>query len=186
MSVENIIDQIKLDTQKEINQILNEAKIQSDIIIKDSLGKAELKSKEILLNGKKKSDSIKKIIISKEKQNAKKILTQTKEEIIELCFDRAYLKLNNYNDKEYETIINKFIKEGIKEIGLDSNVKISKDIDKKIAENFGLKVIGKTKSIGGVILISSDGKKTLDNTIEGIIKREKNRIRIMIGKILFP
>jgi len=81
--------------------------------------------------------------------------------------------------------MNKFIKEGIKETGINSKVKISKEIDKKIVKKFGLNVIGKIKSIGGIILISNDEKITLDNTIEGIIKREKNRIRILIGKILF-
>lgn len=185
MSVEKIIDQINLDTQNEINQILKEANIQADKIIKDSLVKAEIQSKKIILNGEKKSNSIKQIIISKENQNAKKIITRTKEEIIELCFEKAYLKLKQLNNKEYTKLVNKFIKEGIKKIGDESSIKISKDIDKKIAEKFKLKVIGKTDSIGGVILISKDGKITLDNTIEGIIKREKNRIRIKVGKILF-
>ena len=82
-------------------------------------------------------------------------------------------------------MVNKFIREGIKKIGDESSIKISNDIDKKIAKKFGLKIIGKTDSIGGVIIISKDGKIILDNTIEGIIKREKDRIRIKIGKILF-
>ncbi|MEE8565398.1 MAG: hypothetical protein V3S79_03325, partial [Candidatus Thermoplasmatota archaeon] len=82
MSVEKIIEQINLDTQKEINQILKEADIQANKIIKDSLTKYEIQSKEIILNGEKKSDSIKQIIISKENQNAKKTVTITREEII--------------------------------------------------------------------------------------------------------
>ncbi|MCJ2513516.1 MAG: V-type ATP synthase subunit E [Candidatus Thermoplasmatota archaeon] len=185
MSVEKIIEQINLDTQKEINQILKEADIQANKIIKDSVTKSEIQSKEIILNGEKKSDSIKQIIISKENQNAKKTVTITREEIIESCFEKAHHKLKQLNVKDYEKLVNKFIREGIKKIGDESSIKISNDIDKKIAKKFGLKIIGKTDSIGGVIIISKDGKITLDNTIEGIIKREKDRIRIKIGKILF-
>ena len=185
MSLEKIIDQINLDAQKEINQILKEANIQADKILKDSIVKAEIQSKEIIFNGEKKCDSIKKIIISKENQNAKKIISRMKEEIIELCFDKSHIKLKQLNYKDYEKLVNRFIEEGIKKIGDKSIVKISKDIDKKIAQNFGLKVIGNTNSIGGIILISRDGKITLDNTFEGIIKREKDRIRIKVGKILF-
>ena len=178
MSVEKIIEQINLDTQKEINQILKEADIQANKIIKDSVTKSEIQSKEIILNGKK-------IIISKENQNAKKTVTITREEIIESCFEKAHHKLKQLNVKDYEKLVNKLIREGIKKIGDESSIKITNDIDKKIAKKFGLKMIGKTDSIGGVIIISKDGKITLDNTIEGIIKREKDRIRIKIGKILF-
>lgn len=185
MSLEKIIDQINIDTKKEIDQILKEARLESDKIIKDTFVKADQIAKEILSNGEKKSENIKKIIISKEKQTAKKRLTHTKEEVIDLCFDRAYLKFKEYSLNKYEKLINKFIKEGIKTTGMDSKVKISKEIDRKIAKQFGLKIIGKTRSIGGIILISNDENLTLDYTIEGIIKREKNRIRILIGKILF-
>ncbi len=89
------------------------------------------------------------------------------------------------NNNEYEKIINRFIEEGIKKIGDNCTIKTSKDIDKLIAEKHGIKVIGKIHSIGGIIIISRDGKITLDYTFEGIIKRKKDWIRIKIGKILF-
>ena len=185
MSLENIINQINIDTKKEIDQILKDAQFESNRIQKESNINANRISKEILLKGEKKSESIKRIIISKEKQNARKKLTQTKEDIIDQCFEKAYLKFQSYNDKKYEEMISKFIEKGLKLTGVNSKVIISKEIDKKIVKKFGLEVIGKTKSIGGIILKSNDNKITLDNTIEGIIKREKNRIRSDIGKILF-
>jgi V/A-type H+-transporting ATPase subunit E len=169
MSVEKIINQIEIDTDKEVKKILNEAKKQAEIIMKNEQKKAEIQSEIIISNGVKKSDSIKQIIISKENQLAKKSITKTKEKIIEKCFTDAFNKFKN--------CINK--------IGNDCSVKISKEIDKKITKKFGLKLIGQVNSIGGIILISNDGKVTLDYTIEGIIKREKDRIRIKIGKILF-
>ena len=49
----------------------------------------------------------------------------------------------------------------------------------------GLKVTGAVEASGGVILKSSDGGITLDNTFEGILKRKKNEIRIKVGKLLF-
>jgi vacuolar-type H+-ATPase subunit E/Vma4 len=185
MSLENIINQINIDTKKEVDNILKDAKLQSNKILKESNINANRISKEILIKGEKKSESIKRIIISKEKQKERKKLTQAKEDIIDQCFEKAYLKFKNYNDKKYEELISKFINNGLKVTGVKSKVIITKEIDKKIVKKFDLEVIGKTKSIGGIILKSNDNKITLDNTIEGIMKREKNRIRIDIGKILF-
>ena len=185
MSVEKIINQIELDAKQEINEILKEADKQANKIIKDEILKAEIESKKIISDGEKKSNSINQIIISKENQKASKKITQIKEEIIETCFYNAQQKLKKFDAREYENILTNYIKKGINQIGKNINVKISKENDKEIVKKFGLKVIEKTNSIGGLILISNDGKITLDYTIEGIIKREKDRSRIEIGKILF-
>ena len=44
---------------------------------------------------------------------------------------------------------------------------------------------GNVDASGGIILESVDGQITLDNTFDGILEREKNRIRIKVGKLLF-
>ena len=62
---------------------------------------------------------------------------------------------------------------------------ITRDTDENILKKIGVKIVKKNDSIGGIIIMSNDGKITLDYTIEGIIKREKDRLRIEIGKILF-
>lgn len=185
MSVEKIINQIEIDTENEIKKILKEAEKQAEIILKNERKNAIVKSETILSNGEKKSESLKQIIISKENQKAKKNITKAKEEIIEKCFSDAFSKIKNYPDEKYEKLLNNFIKKGIKKIGKDCSVKISNENDKKITNKYKLKVIGQMNSLGGLILISKDEKITLDYTIEGIIKREKDKIRIKIGKILF-
>lgn len=185
MSVENIINQIKIDSDNEIKQILNEAKKKAELVMENEQKNAIIQSEQIISDGEKKSDSLKQIIISKENQKAKKNITKAKEEIIEKCFIDAINKIKKFPDNEYNKLIISYIEKGIKKIGKDCNVKISRENDKKITNKYKLKVIGKTNSIGGIILISNDGKITLDYTIESIIKREKDRIRIKIGKILF-
>jgi vacuolar-type H+-ATPase subunit E/Vma4 len=62
---------------------------------------------------------------------------------------------------------------------------VSKDEDKEIAKNLGLKVTGNVDASGGIILKSGDGQITLDNTFDGILERKKDRIRIKVGKLLF-
>ena len=52
-------------------------------------------------------------------------------------------------------------------------------------KEYDLEIIGKTDAAGGIILKSADGRVTLDYTLDGILKRDKQRIRIKVGKLLF-
>jgi vacuolar-type H+-ATPase subunit E/Vma4 len=110
---------------------------------------------------------------------------KTREKIIEECFTKAHHKLSTLKKDEYMQIVHKLITKGCKKIDGQCNVIISRDTDKKIAESMGLRIIGNIESTGGIILKSSDGKITLDNTFEGILKREKDKIRVKVGKLLF-
>jgi len=48
-----------------------------------------------------------------------------------------------------------------------------------------LEVIGTIEASGGILLKSGNGRITLDHTFDGILKRERNQIRIKVGKLLF-
>jgi V/A-type H+-transporting ATPase subunit E len=185
MSAEKIIKQINKDAQKEVKQIINEAEKQYSQIINDSKKEALNKSELMISNGIKHSEVIKKILISKANQEAKREITKTKEIIIEECFKKADNKISEINDEKYKTIVTKLMKEGRKKLGGKCKILISKNIDRKIAEKLDIEVTGKIKSTGGIVLKSIDGKIILDNTFNGILKREKDKIRIKVGRLLF-
>ena len=185
MSVEKIIEQIKKDSNNVVEQILKESEKQATKIVNNAISKAKKESREILTNGKKQSESIKKILVSKENQNSKRKIIKVRESIIEDCFEKAQRKLIKLEDEKYKKLITKLIKNGSKKLGGKCTVKTSRDIDKKIADELGIKVTEKIDATGGIILKSINGKITLDNTFEGILEREKDRIRIKVGKLLF-
>lgn len=185
MTAEKIIEQIKKDSEKQIEEILKAAEKQANSIINTAKKEAEIESEKILSEGKKQSETIKKILVSKAHQDVKREIMKVQENIIEECFTKAQHKLSTLNKEEYKKIVNKLMDDGCKKLGGQCTVVVSRDIDKKIAENMGLKIIGTMEVSGGVILKSGDGKITLDNTFDGILKREKDRIRIKVGKLLF-
>ena len=185
MTAEKIIDQIRKDAENEVKQILKAAEKQSADTIDTARKKAEVESEKILSNGKKQGENIKKILVSKASQDTKKEIMKTKEKIIEECFTKAHHRLSTLKELEYKKIVAKLIKDGCKKLGGDCIVIVSRGIDKKIAKNMGLKITGTVEVSGGVILKSSDGRITLDNTFDGILRREKDKIRIKVGKLLF-
>ena len=186
MTAEKIIERIKKDSEKEINHILKEAEKQATSIIEDAEKEAKLESEKILADGKHQASNIKKIIVSKASQDAKREIMNAREKIIEECFTKAHHKLSTLDKTEYRKVVTKLIEDGRKKLGGQCNVLVSRDIDREIAENMGIKVIGKVETAGGAIIKSSDGRITLDYTFDGILNRKKSEIRRKVGKLLFP
>jgi vacuolar-type H+-ATPase subunit E/Vma4 len=185
MSAEKIIQQIKKDSEKEISEIKKEAEKHSKEILDSAKNEAKEEAEKIISSGKNESENIKRILISKANQENKKEAMKTRERIIDDCFVKAHHKLSILKGKEYEKLIKKLMQEGHKKIGSNCIVYASRDEDKKIAKDLGISVDGTVESAGGIILKSKDGRTTLDYTFNGILKREKDRIRIKVGKLLF-
>ena len=185
MTAEKIIEQIKKDTDNEINIIITNAEKQAKNIITNTKKEVERDVNRILLEGKQRGENIKKILISQANQDIKREIMNAREDIIEQCFTKAHHELSILKDKNYEKVVKKLVEEGIKKIGGKCSLIISRAADKKIAQELGLTVDGRVETSGGVIIKSIDGKVTLDHTFDGILKREKEKIRRKVGKILF-
>ena len=185
MSAEKIIQQIKKDTEKQVKQITKEAKTHADQILNDAKKQSQKDSEKILENGKIQSENAKKILISQETQEQRRKIMKAQDEIIEECFSKATEKLAKLDKKSYEKTIETFIQKAVKQLGKNIQIITSKESDINPVKKHNLKHVGKTDSIGGLIIKSADGKITLDYTFEGILKREKDKIRIKIGKMLF-
>ena len=185
MSAEKIINQIKKDSEIEVKKILGEAEKQAQSILQSAKKEAEKEAEKILDNGINQSENLKKILISKANQEVKRDIMNAREDVIDECFTKAYHKLSILKGDNYEKLVRKLIKDGYSKLGENYTVLVSRDIDKKIAQDLQINVTGSIESSGGVVLKSSDGKVTLDHTFDGILKREKNKIRIIVGKLLF-
>jgi len=185
MSAERIIAQIKKDSEKQIKEILKDAESQAKDIIENAKKEAVSEVKRIEDESIVESDNNKKIMISKASQDAKRDIMNAREKIIEDCFTKAHSELSKLKGNAYNNIVKKLVKDGCDKLGKNCSVMVSREEDKQITKDLGLKVEGKVESSGGVLLISSDGKITLDHTFDGILKREKDKIRIEIGKLLF-
>lgn len=185
MSVEKIIQQIKKDSEEEIKKIIDEARKQASDIIKKAKEEAKAEAKKIILEGKRKGEALKKAMIAKAKQENKKAITKVKEELINKCFTDAYHKISKLRGKEYEEIVKGMIREGERKLGKNCKIIITREEDKKIVDEMGLTVAGKTNASGGIVLRSSDDKIIIDYTFDSILERNKEKLRIEVGRILF-
>ena len=185
MTAEKIIERIKKDSEKEIQLIIEEAEQQASGIIKDAKKEAEHECEKVIADGKRHGENLKKILVSKAGQDAKREAMKAKEKIIEECFTKAYQKLSGFSGEEYKKIVTNLTEKGLKKLSGECFAIVSKDEDKEIAKNLGLKVTGNVDASGGIVLKSTDGQITLDNTFDGILERKKDKIRVKVGKLLF-
>lgn len=185
MTAEKIIERIKNDSEKEINQIKKEADKQATSIINEAKKEARREAEKILVDGKKQGENIQKIMVSKTNQDAKRETMTSREKIIEECFTKAHHKLSTLKESEYRKIVTKLIQKGSKKLDGKCDLIISRSYDRDIAGNMGFKVIGTIEKSGGVILKSNNARVTLDQTFDGILKRKKEEIRRKVGKLLF-
>jgi V/A-type H+/Na+-transporting ATPase subunit E len=185
MSAETIVNKIKSDAEQKGVEIKKEAEKQAQTIKEEATNNAKKHADEILEKGKEQAENKKKIMISQAHQNAKRNEMNAKEEIIESCFTNAIERLAKMDDVSYNKLVKQLIEHGKKQISGSCTVRVSSERDKKISEKLGIPVTGKTDATGGIILQSKDGTITIDNTFEGILKREKQEIRVKVGKLLF-
>jgi len=185
MTAEKIIQQINNDAESEIRKIIKDAEQQAKHIIENARMEAEAESESIRLDGEKQSENIKKVLIAKAKQESKHEIMNAKEKIIEESFLQVYSRLSKINEEHYKKIITKLMENTRIKIGEDCKVLVSRDIDKTIAKNLRLDVIGTIDALGGFVATSRDERIKLNNTFESIIDRNRDKLRVKVGKILF-
>ena len=185
MTAEIIINKIKTDAKQKASEIKKEAEQQADHIKKDAAKEAKNQAQEIVEKGKQQAENRKKILISQAHQNTKRNEMNAKEKLIETCFQQAIDQLGSIDEQTYKKIVKQLIIQGKKQIPGSCHIKISHDIDEQIAKDLDVKVTGTIDATGGIVLLSENGTITIDNTFDGILKREKQDIRVKIGTLLF-
>jgi vacuolar-type H+-ATPase subunit E/Vma4 len=159
MSAEKIIAKIQKDAEHESKQIKKDAEKGAAEIIKEATKEAEEQAKHILMN--------------------------ERETIIEECFTKAHHKLSILPEQKHRDIVKRLLKDGKKKLGTKCHVFVSRSYLKEMVKDSGLVVKGMVETSGGIIVTSADNKITLDYTFDSILKREKDKIRIRVGKLLF-
>ncbi|MBN2065796.1 MAG: V-type ATP synthase subunit E [Candidatus Thermoplasmatota archaeon] len=185
MTAEKIIEHIQKDAENERKQILKEAERQANDIIAQAEKEAKAQAKRILEDGKKHADNTEKILLSQAHQEAKRKILQAKETIIDECFTKAHHELSVLDEKRYNIIVKKRMSEGKRKLGNQCSVFVSRASDRQVAKELGLHVEGTIEKAGGVVLQSADGNIVLDYSFDGILKREKDTLRITVGTLLF-
>jgi len=182
--MDNFMDEINREEKRLISEIEEEMKAITDRALeryREEISKIERDSK---------------IRLSKARIQAREMILKEKEAILENILDSFKNKVSEWRkEKWYVEFLKNCIIEGIKAVKLknitilpakdDKEIITSLISDKELFSDFDIETGECVDSIGGVIILSKDGKIRYNNTIEARLIRSSHVIRREISKILF-
>ncbi len=196
-NLDNLTSKIISDAEVKKIEILNEANLKADTIIKHKIEEANKKASSILEKAKVESDTIKERVLSKSQLEARNKKLVAKQQIIDKVFEEAKIRLVNMNAEELEG----FIRNSIMNLDLDGDEEIilnNSDIGKlpvEFLENINSELEAKGKvgkltfgerdyKIEGGFIISKNGIE-INNSFEDLVNSLKYELEYQVGKILF-
>lgn len=203
-ALELIKQKIIEDAKRQAEEIIRNAEESGRIFYEEAKESIEKKINEEINKGKKEAELIRERKIAEAKVYAKRKILESKEQIIEDVFKKVYEKLKELtaSKDKYKNIVKSLIKKsGINLGGRKLKAFIFgslnpltpsdiKELEKIISEKTGVEttleiVNAKNNSIGGVKVVSEDGRIEVDNTFESIIDRLRDDLRALAAKIIF-
>ncbi len=187
MGVEEIVSAIKKEAHDKANSEILEARKTADTLRKEN-EKDISGIKETLENELEAAIQARVgIIISGAKRQARDIVLQAKESIIQDCIDSAMESLAKLSAEEYGSLLISLVKQGQEQVGDNCLVTVTREADREILAGIpGVELAESTApGSGGVIIQSLDRKLRINNTFEGILLRKRGDIRSRASRMLF-
>ena len=183
-ALEQTIDKILNQTQKEISSNIESALTDSYQTLDDSVPKLEQEYDKIIADGKKEADKIEKQIMGSSDIEARNKHLMALEEAVDKVFSQALDQIANADRSgDYSNLIKSLLDESTKILGTTEVVVFTNTKDKDAVQSALSNYPGSELSsetidcLGGVKIQSKDGTMTFDNTIDARIERLKPLIR---------
>ena len=184
LALEQTIDKILNQTQKEIESSVDSALNDSHQTLDNAIPKLEKEYDKIIADGKKEADKIEKQIIGGADIEARNKQLLALEASVDKVFTKALDQITN-NDRsgDYANLIKSLLDESIKILGTSEVIVSTNSKDRDVVQSTlsgftGSELSSETiECIGGVIIKSKDGAMTFDNTLDARIERLKPLIR---------
>ena len=183
-ALEQTIDKILNQTQKEISSNIESALTDSYQTLDDSVPKLEQEYDKIIADGKKEADKIEKQIMGSSDIEARNKHLMALEEAVDKVFSQALDQIANADRSgDYSNLIKSLLDESTKILGTTEVVVFTNAKDKDAVQSAlpnypGSELSSETiDCLGGIKVKSKDGAMTFDNTIDARLERLKPLIR---------
>jgi len=183
MSIEKITSKIISDAENAANAALDEAKAKADEIV----AQAEAKAADILADAEKRGREDKEKLVARKKAVAdidgRKMILETKQQLIGQCFEKAVDKLASLDRKQYIEFLSALvIKTGETEGELILNPRDREAVGAELVAGLSEKISGsritlaeETRNIRGGFLLKK-GSVYMNGTIEALVEEARETL----------
>jgi V/A-type H+/Na+-transporting ATPase subunit E len=194
-SLERTIDKVLSQKESALISEINSALQNSLKNLESSKTNLQVEYDNIIESSKKQAENLKRQIIGSSTLNARNKELVIIESAIDEIFNKARQKLaQSNNEKNYEKLLTRMIKDSIAKLGSEiiiqcnkTDLKLVKKISSEESTNKKVKITVSDEVIdviGGIKATSVDGTMTLDNTVDSSIESLKPLIRKDIVQLL--
>ena len=193
-----IANEVLGDVQKEAEAIILSSQNQAKEILKAAKQQADEDYKTIISQATAKAEGEKRKIASVTEVEMRNRLLQSKEELVDVAFDKALARIKEFAaTEEYHRYLLKLIEEAAKRIGqkklaLQVNAKDKARLTQNTLNRLSKKLdceltlLDQTEDyIGGFKIQTVDGKITYDSTLDNRLMELRPILRVEVAKILF-
>ena len=180
MGLEAVKDEIIRQAKEQENALIAEARKEASRIAKEAEKKVEELREKSELETKRMIDTIKRQELASAELENKKMLLESKKEIIESVFADVSKKLENLDDRKREGHIKKLMEKAKGDIEV-ANIYCNKK-DVKFIKGFKVEM---TNIIGGLIAENNDKTIRVDYSFETILQTIKENEIQNLNKVLF-
>lgn len=192
--LERVLKKVVEDSLNEIKSLLDAGEAEALSIVEASKLEASKEAMSIIESARKQADAEKQRLLSMAELEVRKESLSIIEEYVNSIMQKALEKLrSSYLMDGYRDAMKGLLEEAILAIGGDviaqtneGSIAILSDVAKELSERLNVRInIDKPiDCIAGVKVMSIDGKKIFDNTVEGRLQRMRAMLRKEIAKIL--
>ncbi|MBS7643566.1 hypothetical protein KEJ26_03150 [Candidatus Bathyarchaeota archaeon] len=201
-----LLDKIIKDAEEEAANIIKRSQQAAEELLKkqetEAKQKAEAEAARILESAREEAARIRRSMIADAKIRVNWNLLKEKEKLIDQTLDQVMKELMQFTKSSaYNEFLEKISLASAKvmnggEIELilnerDANLQIDiSKISERVSAETGIKTVIKLSSerhrgCGGIIMKTTDGRITIDNTLDSIFARHANALRLKIANELF-
>jgi len=194
--IEYTVKKVSDEALAEMLQTISESKSAAQEIVTRKMNEAQTEVLRISEQEKRQAEALKRQITGSAEMTARNKTLEIVEQSLNAAFSQALQKLESMTgDSKYEGVLKSMILEGVDEVGGNEFVVSANTGDQQAVQ----KVIGEVSrersvtiarsatrlntSVGGVVIASSDGYITFDNTFEARLERIKPTLRKQIAKL---
>ena len=193
-----ITNEVLSDVQKEAEAIILQAENEAKETLREAKEEGDQSYKTIINQAEIKAETERRRIASITEVENRNRLLQTKENLVDSAFDKAFNKLKDFTTtKQYQNYLIELIEKvakriGTKDIVIQVNNKdqawLTEDTLDRLSKKIHCKLRLSSQSenfIGGFKIQTEDGKITYDSTIDSQLQDLKEALRVEVAKILF-
>ncbi len=190
VNIEELREKLLEDARKKAEKIIANARAEAEKIIRDAEEKwrkrAEKEREKIISSARLEAQKI----VSEAHRQAKIIISNAKNKVIENVFSEAEKRLRERIGIDVKTSLKNLLEEALEYIEKPAKIIVNpkdRDVINEILSEKGLdniQLIIDDKVIGGLILVSIDGKK-VDNTYNTRLERARTVLLTEVSRILW-